>query len=113
MNNITQADSMHAKRVYNNFEIKFFGEYHDLYLKSNTLLLAGVFENFTKICLEVHQLHPAKFLLARGLAWPAALEKSKVEFELLTDIDMLLMVKKRIRRLMYHSINRYTKLIET
>ena len=53
MENITDADCMHAKREYKDFEIKNLGEYHDLYLKSDTLLLADVFENFSKMCLKI------------------------------------------------------------
>ena len=52
MEEITDADYIHGKRVCKNFEIKSLGEYHDLYLKSNTLLLTDVFENFRKICLK-------------------------------------------------------------
>ena len=74
------------------FEIKNLGEYHDLYLKSDTLLLADVLENFRKMCPKIYQLDPAKFRSAPGLAWQAALKKEEVKLELLTDIDMLLMV---------------------
>ena len=52
MEEITDADYIHGKRVCKDFEIKSLGEYHDLYLKSNTLLLTDVFENFRKICLK-------------------------------------------------------------
>ena len=62
MEGITDADYMHGKRVCKDFEIKHFGQYHDLYLKSDTLLLAHVFEDFTKMCLKIYQLDPAKFL---------------------------------------------------
>ena len=88
---------MDGKRVCKDFEIKNVGEYHDLYLKSDTLLLADVFENFRKMCLKIYQLDPAKFFSATGLAWQAALKKTEVKLELLTDTDMLLMVEKGIR----------------
>ena len=65
---ITDVDYMHGKRVYKDFEIKRLGEYHNLYLKSDTLLLADVFENFRKICLEIYELDPAKFLSTPRLA---------------------------------------------
>ena len=94
---------LHAwKRVFKDFEIKNVGEYHDLYLKSDTLLLADVFENFSKMCLNIYQLDSAKSLSAPGLAWQAALKKTAVKLELLTDIDMLLMVEKGIRGGTYH-----------
>ena len=68
INNVTDADYMHAKRVCKDFEIKNFGEYHDLYLKSNILLLVDGFKNFRKMCLKFPHLDPAEFLLAPGLA---------------------------------------------
>ena len=86
MEDITDADYMHAKRVCKDFEIKNLGEYHDLYLKSDTLLLADVFENFSKMCLNIYQLDPAKFLSAPGLAWQAALKKTRVKLDLLNQI---------------------------
>ena len=93
MEDITDADYTHAKRVCKDFEIKHLGEYFDLYLQSNTLLLADVFENFPNMSLKIFELDPAKFLSASGLAWQAPLKKTKVKLCLLTDIDMLLMVE--------------------
>ena len=109
MEDITDADYMHAKRVCKDFEIKNLGEYHDLYLKSDTLLLADVFKNFRKMCLKIYHLDPVKFLSAPGLAWQAALKKTEVKLELLTDIDTLLMVEKEIRGGICHAIHRYAK----
>ena len=68
-----------------------------MYVRSDTLLLADVFENFRNTCLKIYELDPAKFLLAPGLAWQAALKKTKVKLDLLTDINMLLMMEKGIR----------------
>ena len=109
MEDITDADYAHAKRVCKDFEIKNLGEYHDLYVQSDTLLLADVFENFRNMCLKIYELDPAKFLSAPGLAWQAALKKTKVKLDLLTDIDMLLMVEKGIRGGICHSIYQYAK----
>ena len=58
---------MHAKKVFKDFEIQNLGEYYDLYLKSDVLLLADVFENLQKICLKIYELDPVKFLSAHGL----------------------------------------------
>ena len=69
MEDITDADYAHAKRVCKDFEIKSLGEYHDLYVQSNTLLLADVFENFRNMCINIYELDPAKCLSAPGLAW--------------------------------------------
>ena len=68
------------------------GEFHDLYLKSDVLLLADVFENFRKMCLKIYELDLVKFSSSPGLAWQAALKKTEVKLELLTDVDMLLTV---------------------
>ena len=65
-----------------------------MYVQSDTLLLADVFENFRNMCLEIYELDPAKFLSAPGLAWQALLKKTKVKLYLLTDINILLMAEK-------------------
>ena len=70
-------------------------EYHDLYVQSDTLLLADVFENFKNMCLEIYEPDPEKFFSAPRLAWQATFKKTKGKLDLLTDIDMLLMVKKK------------------
>ena len=67
-----------------------------LKVKRDTLLVAYVFENFRKMCLEIYQLDSAKFLSAPKLAWYTALKKSKIKLELITDTDMLLMVEKEL-----------------
>ena len=105
MDAITDVDYMHAKRVCKDFEIKSLGEYHDLYLKTYTLLLADVFETFRKMYLKLYHLDPVKFLSPPGLALQAALKKTEVKLELLTDIDMLLMVEKGIRGGICHAIH--------
>ena len=73
MKDITDADYVHTKGVCKDFEIKNLGEYHDLYVQSNTLLLTDVFENFRNMCLKIYEVDPAKLLSAPGLAWPATL----------------------------------------
>ena len=114
MEDITDVDHRHAKRVFNevaanNLSHENLGDYHDLYVQSDTLLLADVFENFRNMCIKVYELDPAYFLSAPGLAWQPCLKKTKVELELITDPDMLLMVEKGIRGGIYHGILRYTK----
>ena len=69
MKDITDTDYVHAKRVCKEFEIRNLGEYHDLYVQSDTLLLADVFENFRKMCLKIYKLDPVKFLSAPRLAY--------------------------------------------
>ena len=77
MEDITDVYYMHVKRVCKDFQIKNLGEYHDLYLKSDKLLLADVFENFRNNCIKMYELDPAKFFSAPGLAWQAALKRQK------------------------------------
>ena len=91
------------------FKIKNFGEYHDLYVQSDTLLLADVFENLRKVCMKICELDPAYFLSAPGLAWNACLKKTEVKLELLTDNDKLLMSEEGIRRGMCQAIYHYAK----
>ena len=72
-------------------------DYHDLYLKTDVLLLADVFENFRNVCHRTYKLDPAWYYSAPGLAWDAMLRKTGVELELLSDVDMVLMVEKGTR----------------
>ena len=82
-----------------------------MFVQRNTLLLADVFENSRNMCLQIYELDPAKFLSAPGLAWQAALKETKVKLDLLTDLDMLLMVEKGVRGGIYNSVYLYPKLI--
>ena len=109
MENIDDIDYRHGNNVFKRFKLKNLGEYHDLYVQSDTLLLADVFENFRNTCLKVYELDPAHFLSLPRLAWQACLKKTNIKLELLTDYDMLLMVEERIRGGICHSIHRYAK----
>ena len=93
--NITYAGYVHGKTVCKDFEMKHLAQYHDSYVQSDTLLLAGVFENFRKTYIKICELDLARFLTAPQLTWQAASKKTSVKLDLLTDIDMLLMVEKR------------------
>ena len=109
LEDITDKDYGHVQKVWKVFGTKNLGEYHDLYVQSDTLLLADVFENFRDKCIEIYELDPAHFLSAPGLAWQACLKKTKVNLELLTNIDMLLMVEKGIRVGICQAIHRHAK----
>ena len=109
MENITDIDYRHANTVFKKFKLKNLADYHDLYVQSDTLLLADVFENFRNKCIEIYELDPAHFLSALGLAWQACLKKTEAKLELLTDVDMLLMVEKGIRGGICLAIHRYAK----
>ena len=80
-----------------------------MYVQSDTLLLADVFENFRNKCIEIYELDPAHFLSASGLVWQASLKKTGIRLELLTDIDMLLMFEKGTREGIGHATHRYAK----
>ena len=109
MEDISETDYTHAKNAFKKININNLGEYHDLYVRSDTLLLADIFENFRQSCLENYELDPAHFVSLPGLAWQACLKKTNVEPELLTDYDMLLMIEEGIRRGICHAVNRYAR----
>ena len=106
---ISDEDYAHAQKVWEVFEINNRGEYHDLYVQSDTLLLADVFENFRNMCLEIYELDPVYFVSAPGLAWQTCLKKTEVKLELITDYDMTLMIEKGIRGGICQAIQRYAK----
>ena len=106
---ISDEDYAHAQKVWETFEMKNLKDYHNLYNQVDVLLLADVFENFRDICIKNYKLDPAHYYTASGLAWDAALKVSEVELELLSDIDMLLMVEKGIRGGVSMISNRYGK----
>ena len=91
MEEISDIDYRQAEKVFNKFSIKNLEEYHDLYVQGDTLLLADVFENFRNMCIKV------------------CLKKTGVKLELITDVDMLLMIEKGIRGGICHSVYRHAK----
>ena len=109
MADISDTDYKHANNVFKKFDIKNLGECHDLYVRSDTLLLADIFENFRNACMKNYELDPAHLVSLPGLAWQAYLKKTNVELELITDYDMLLMIEDGIRGGICHAIKRYAK----
>ena len=109
MEDISDTDYAHANNVFKKFDIKNLGEYHGLYVRSETLLLADVFENFRNACMKNYELDPAHFVYLPGLAWQTCLKKTNVELELITDYDMLLMIEDGIRGGICHAIQCYAK----
>ena len=109
LENISETDYAHANNVFKKFNINNLGEYHDLHVRSDTLLLADIFENFRQSCLEKYELDLAHFVSLPGLAWQACLKKTNVELELLTDYDMVLVVEEGIRGGICHAMQRYAK----
>ena len=106
---ITDEDYQHALNVWNTFKCQTIKDYHDLYLKSDVLLLADVFENFRKTCLKHYNLDPAHYYTSPGLAWDACLKETGQELELLHDYDMLMMFERGIRGGITHISKRYSE----
>ena len=106
MEDIIGVDYRHAKRVFKRLSNKNLGDYHDLNVQSDTLWYAAAFENFRNMCIKIYEFFPAHFLSTPGLAWQACLKKIEVELELVTNVDMLLMIEKGIRGRICHAIHR-------
>ena len=96
LEDISDEDYAHGQKLCDVFKIKNLGEYYDLYVQSDTLLLADIYENFRNMCLDIYELDLAYFVSASGLVWQACLEKTRVKLELITDYDMILMIEKGI-----------------
>ena len=99
----------HVLNVWKTWKMKTFKEYLELYNVTDVLLLADVFENFRDICLKNYGLDPVYYYTAPGLAWDACLKMTGVNLELLSNIDMLLMIEKGIRGGISIISNRYGK----
>ena len=95
--NISESDYEHAKQVWSEFQIKDLGYYHDLYLRTDVLLLADVFENFRTICLKDYGLDPCHYYSAPGLSWDALLRMTKINLDLISDLDQQLFIEKGMR----------------
>ncbi|GFX83941.1 uncharacterized protein TNCV_4286611 [Trichonephila clavipes] len=94
---VSDDDYAHCQNVWKSFNLKTLGEYHDLYVTSDVILLADVFQNFRQLCLNFYKLDPCHCYTAPGLAWQACLYMSRVKLELFTDLDMHLFVERGIR----------------
>ena len=94
---ISDKDYEQAQFIWKHFNIKTMGEYHDLYMLTDVLLLADVFENFRESAMLNYELDPAHYFTLPGYAWDAMLLKTDVELDLISDMDMYLMIEKGIR----------------
>ena len=106
---ITEEEYAHVQAVWAAFGCKTLGDYHDLYVKTDVVLLVDVFENFRKVCMEKYGLDPAHYYTAPGLSWDVLLKKTGVEMELLTDLDMHLFIEKGMRGGISMASKRYAK----
>ena len=94
---ISDEDYARANAVWDNFKLNNLGEYHDLYLTSDVLLLTDVFENFRTMCMDYYDLDPAHYYTLPNFAWDAMLLKTDVELEQLHDLDMYEMIENGLR----------------
>ena len=106
---ITNDEYDHAEKVWKAFKIKTMGEYHDLHLGSDVLLLTNVFENFRKTCMQYYKLDPCHYFTSPGLSWDAMLKMTNIKLELMTDIDMFPFIEKGMRGGVSYIANRYRK----
>ena len=108
MSSISEDDYQHAQRVWKEFGICDLGDYHDLYLRTDVVLLANVYEAFRDTCLKHYKLDPVHFYTSPGLAWKACLKHTGISLELLTNPDMLLMFERGIRGGITQAVRKYT-----
>ena len=94
---IGEREYRHAQKVWKTFRIKNMGQYHDLYLQSDVFLLSDVFQNFREACLFNYGLDPCHYITSPGLAWDAMLKMTKVNLDLISDIETQLFIEKGMR----------------
>jgi len=103
------SDYAHAANMWQQISIRTLGEYNDLYLKTDVLLLVDIFENFRDNCVASYGLDPAYYYTLPGFTWDAMLKHTHVNFKLLTDIDMVMLVKRGIHGSLNQRSNRYAR----
>ena len=107
MSSIGKKYYQYTQRVWEEFGIHNLGDYHDLYLRTDVVLLANVYEAFRDTCLRHYKLDPAHFYTSPELAWKACLKRTGIKLELLTDPDMLLMFERGIRGGIIQAVCKY------
>ena len=108
MSSISEEDYQHAQRVWKEFGIHNLEDYyHDLYLRTDVVLLANVYGAFRDTCLKHYKLDPAHFCTSPGLAWKACLKCTGIKLELLTDLDMPVMLEQEIRSGITQAVHKY------
>ncbi|XP_011348064.2 uncharacterized protein LOC105285518 [Ooceraea biroi] len=108
-NTVFENDYAHAINVWQRFAILTLGEYSDLYLKTDVLLLVDVFENFCDSCINSYGLDPAYYYTLLGFTWDAMLKHMHIKFELLTDIDIVMFIERGIRGGLSQCSHRYAQ----
>ena len=108
---ISEKDYFKAVDVWNVFKMNTMGDYHDLYLKTDALLLADVFEKFINTCLDCYGLDPCHYFSSPGLSWDAMLKITRIELDVISDIDMHLFKEKGMRGGISYILKRHSKQI--
>ena len=106
---VSIEDSMICEKIWDKFKMKNMGDYHDHYLKKDTLLLADVFEKFLDTCLKHYELDPCHYFSAPGLSWDAMLKMTGIKLEKIYDIDQYLFIEKGTRGGVSYITKRYAK----
>jgi len=109
MSGISNEDHIHGMNVWKEFNIRNMGEYHDLYVATDVTLLADVFEKFREMCMQYYKLDAAHFYSLPGLSWSACMKMTKIELELLTDIDQHIFIESGIRGGISVIVTRYAR----
>ena len=109
MSDISDEDYSHGQKVWKGIDRNNLGEYNDLYLKTDLILLRNVFEAFRFTCLEHYSLNLAHFYTSPRLAWQACQKKMGTWLELLTDPDMLLIFEHSTRSGTTQAVHRYAE----
>ena len=94
---INDEDYLTCKKIWNEFNMKNMGDYHDHYLKKDVLLLADVFEKFIDKCLKLYKLDACHYFSSPGLSWDGMLKMTGVKLEKIIDIDMYLFIENKLR----------------
>ena len=106
---VSEKEYQRALHVWKVFEIRTLGEYHDLYLETDVLLLCEVFETFISICLEYYCLHPCHYFSSPGLNWDSMLKMTGIQLEKINNIDMHLFLEKGMRGGISYTSKKYSK----
>ena len=106
---ISDENYDHFKHVWKVFKCKKFKDYHELYLKVDTLLLADIFENFRNTCMNTYQLDPVHYFTAPGLSFDSLLKYTKIKLDYIKDVDIQLFIEKGIRGGISTIVHRYAK----
>ena len=106
---ISNEDYLTCSKIWNKYDMKNMGDYHDHYLKKVVLLLGDVFEKFIDMCLKFYKLDPCHYFSSPGLSWDAMLKMTGVKLEKISDIDKYLFIEKGLRGGISYIAKRYAK----